>query len=90
VARTGKAVGARWGEIDLATKLWIVPANRTKAGKPHRVPLSAQAIAIIGEMRQMGDAFSADAQADGQTYVFPGGKLAQPLSNMAFLMLCGE
>jgi integrase len=82
-ARPGEVIYARWGEIDLATKLWTVPAGRMKAGKDHRVPLSARAIAILEEMKPLGDARS----AEGQAYVFPGGKLGQPLSNMAFLML---
>ena len=36
-ARTGEAIGARWSEFDLLAKLWIVPPQRTKAGKEHRV-----------------------------------------------------
>ena len=50
-----------------------------KAGKEHRVPLSARALAILQEMqahRHPDDAF-----------VFPGAKPGRPLSNMAFLML---
>lgn len=52
MARTGEVIGARWSEIDLAAKLWTVPAGRMKAGKEHRVPLSVRAIMILGEMRQ--------------------------------------
>src|SRR5207245_5478342 len=37
-ARTGEVLGARWGEIDLAAKIWTVPAKRMKAGREHRVP----------------------------------------------------
>jgi integrase len=50
-----------------------------KAGREHRVPLSARALAILAEMqphRSVDDGF-----------VFPGGKPGKPLSNMAFLML---
>jgi integrase len=36
-ARTGEVIGARWGEIDMATKLWTLLARRMKAGKEHRV-----------------------------------------------------
>ena len=39
-ARTGEIIGARWSEIDPQEKLWTVPAERMKAGKEHRVPLS--------------------------------------------------
>ena len=39
-ARTGETIGARWSEIDLAAKLWTVPAGRIKGGIEHKVPLS--------------------------------------------------
>jgi integrase len=78
-ARTGETIGARWSEFDLLDKTWTVPAERMKAGKAHRVPLSARALGILEEMqvhRHVDDGF-----------VFPGGKPGKPLSNMAFLML---
>jgi integrase len=50
-----------------------------KAGREHRVPLSAHALAILEEMQ-------AHRHAD-DGFVFPGGKTGKPLSNMAFLML---
>jgi integrase len=40
-------LGARWDEIDLREKVWIVPAARMKAGREHRVPLSDRAMAIL-------------------------------------------
>src|SRR5712691_5973282 len=46
-ARTGEVLGARWGEIDLAAKVWTVPAGRMKAGREHRVPLSDAALAVV-------------------------------------------
>ena len=45
--RLGEVVGARWSEIDLDNKVWTVPANRMKAGREHRVPLSPAAIALL-------------------------------------------
>ena len=78
-ARTGEVIGARWSEIDLLEKTWTVPAARMKAGREHRVPLSARALAILEEMQPHRHA------EDG--FVFPGAKLGRPLSNMAFLML---
>src|SRR5215467_14277405 len=50
-ARTGEIIGARWGEIDLLDKTWTLPATRMKAGKEHRVPLTARALAILKEMQ---------------------------------------
>jgi integrase len=87
-ARTGEVIGARWGEIDLAAKLWTVPASRMKAGKEHRVPLGARAIAILEEMKQLSDACTGEQSDEpAKANVFPGGKRGRPLSNMAFLML---
>jgi integrase len=49
-ARTGEVLGARWGEIDLQAKLWIVPADRMKSGRQHRIPLSDPALAILASL----------------------------------------
>ena len=73
-ARTGEVIGTKWDEIDLAKKVWAVPAKRMKAGREHRVPLSNDAVAVLEAMEK-------DRYTD---YVFPGGKDAMPLSNMAF------
>jgi integrase len=50
-ARTGEVMGARWNEIDLLEKVWTVPADRMKAGRGHRVPLSARALVILEEIK---------------------------------------
>jgi integrase len=50
-ARTGEVRLARWREIDLAEKVWTVPAERMKAKRRHRVPLSAEAVAILQAMQ---------------------------------------
>jgi integrase len=42
--RTGEVLGALWGEIDLAAKIWTVPATKMKGGREHRVPLSDAAL----------------------------------------------
>ena len=47
-ARSGETRGASWAEIDLDAKLWTIPAERMKAGKEHRVPLTPEAIACLG------------------------------------------
>ena len=46
-ARAGEALGATWEETDLANRVWTVPANRIKAGREHRVPLSDAAVAVL-------------------------------------------
>jgi integrase len=74
-ARTGEIIGARWDEVDLEDKVWLVPGERMKAGREHRVPLSSAALAIVQQMNET-------RQSD---FVFPGGKNGKPLSNMAML-----
>ena len=74
-ARTSEAIAARWDEIDLNEKSWTVPADRMKAGRVHRVPLSTAAMAVLKEVRGLDP-----------VYVFPGLKGGKPISNMAFLM----
>ncbi|MDK9697152.1 MAG: tyrosine-type recombinase/integrase [Siculibacillus sp.] len=80
--RAGEVFGATWGEIDTTAKVWTIPANRMKAGKEHRVPLTARALAILAEIAAL-------RTKDGDTtaFVFPGGRAGRPLSNMAFKQL---
>ena len=47
--RSGEARKTQWSEIDFEAANWIIPASRMKAGKEHRVPLSARAIEILRE-----------------------------------------
>jgi integrase len=69
-ARTGEVMHARWSEI--SGDVWTVPAERMKAGKEHRVPLAARALAILESLPRNGDVIF--AHADGAA-----------LSNMAML-----
>jgi integrase len=46
-ARTNEVIGARWGEFDLKTGIWTVPAERMKGRREHRVPLSGRALEIL-------------------------------------------
>ena len=73
--RTSEVIGARWGEIDLEAKEWLVPASRMKAKKAHRVPLSAAAVAELEAMPHIA----------GSDYLFPGQRGAHHMSNMAML-----
>ncbi|MBT3550263.1 MAG: integrase arm-type DNA-binding domain-containing protein, partial [Rhodospirillaceae bacterium] len=49
-ARTGEVIGARWSEVDMAKMVWTIPADRMKAKREHRVPLSDRSIEILNEM----------------------------------------
>jgi integrase len=48
--RSGEVLQAKWDEIDLPSRLWTVPAERTKSGRVHRVPLSDMAMAVLERM----------------------------------------
>ena len=69
--RSGEVRGATWAEIDKKAKLWTIPAERMKAGKEHRVPLSTRAMAILAALGPLGDV------------VFPGRDKETPLSDMS-------
>jgi integrase len=73
-ARTGEVLGTAWAEIDLEKRLWVIPPERMKAGREHRVPLSEAALAVL------------QGQSGREGPVFRGGKANTPLSNMALLM----
>ena len=65
-ARTSEVIGATWGEINLHDATWIIPGERIKAGREHRVPLSAAAISLLKKMRKI-------RQIDGDAVpIFPG------------------
>lgn len=49
--RSGEIFGAKWQEIDFKNKMWIIPKERMKADKEHRVPLSQEAIALLELIR---------------------------------------
>jgi len=71
-SRSGEVRGAQWDEIDLQRAVWTIPGERMKTRKPHRVPLSPQALAVLEE-----------AKAIRRTdFIFPNGKGAA-LSDMA-------
>ncbi len=69
-ARTGEVRGMRWRELDLATKMWTVPADRMKAARMQRVPLSSVALAILAEVRPL-DAHPFEGSEDEGTQLVP-------------------
>jgi integrase len=76
--RTSEVILAEWSEIDLDEKAWTIPAERMKAGKVFRVPLSERCIEILKRAKEI---------SSGGPFVFPGRSSEKPLSNMVFLML---
>ncbi len=73
--RSGEVRGMRWGEVDWDTAVWTIPSRRMKAGKPHRVPLSAAAVLLLRRMRA--------GQPAAAALVFPGAKVGAALSDMS-------
>lgn len=71
-ARTGEVRFATWHEIDLKQKLWVIPATRMKSAREHRVPLSADAVAVLK---------TAKVLASSSSHVFPGHKEGVPISS---------
>ena len=72
-ARSGEALGAAWSEIDMEAREWRIPAERMKAGKEHRVPLSDAAMEVLEQTRPL---------ADESGLVFPSPRGGRVMSNM--------
>ena len=66
-ARTGEVVAAKWDGVDFDSLVWTVPAERTKSGKEHRVPLSKRAVETLQTMLAVKQ----------NEYIFPGHSVAK-------------
>ncbi len=77
-ARSGEVRGAIWSEIDIDACSWTIPGTRMKAGKPHFVPLSDPALAILKHVLPL--------KKHGDSPLFPGTK-GQALSDMTLLKI---
>ena len=77
-ARSGEVREAVWSEIDLEAGEWKIPAQRMKAKREHRVPLSGRAVELLR---------AAKALSDGSDLVFPGTRYGKPLSDMTLSKL---
>jgi integrase len=71
--RSGEVLNARWDNIDLGKALWVIPAGCMKAGREHRVPLSARAVAILEALQEPRTGH----------FVFSGAGGCKPLSGAA-------
>lgn len=76
-ARPGEAAGAQWAEFDLNGAVWTIPADRMKAGKEHRVPLSAPVLKLLKALPHVN------------ANVFPGVK-GKPITTEAAMKLLKE
>jgi integrase len=74
-ARSGEARAADWREIDLEKGIWSVPAEKMKAKKEHRVPLSPAALKLLKSIERKKDT----------DLVFPSPRANRALSDMSLL-----
>ena len=79
--RTTEARAAEWSEIDMEERLWCIPAERMKASRPHRVPLSEPAMEILLYMKAINDAHPTPSR-----YVFNGQTWGKHPSEAIMLM----
>jgi integrase len=70
-ARSGEVCGATWSEINLKEKTWTIPAERMKAKKQHRVPLSDDAVKLLKNLPRLA----------GKVQVFPAPRRGVMTSN---------
>lgn len=61
MTRPIEAATARWEDIDLDNKVWVIPAERMKMKKPHTIPLTEQTLELLNKIRSM---------SDGKEYLF--------------------
>jgi integrase len=77
--RSGETREAKWSEVDAERAEWIIPAERMKAKRPHRVPLSPRCLAILEEAEAL--------RQEGNDLIFPGTKAGKALSDMTLSKL---
>lgn len=71
-ARPGELRQASWGEFDLVSGVWTIPAERAKTRKEHKKPLTEASLNILSELKQL---------TGHEAFVFPAiGARARPLS----------
>ncbi len=85
-ARTGEVLGMRWSEVDLQQAIWVVPADRMKAGREHRVPLAPAVVALLKGLLPPNPPNHLTGPG-GNAPVFPGASGGRPLSSSVMLMV---
>jgi integrase len=70
--RRNEALASTWAEFDIEAGIWTKPSANTKQKRPHRIPLSAAALTLLGEMRVEADSMRNHGIIS--PYVFPSGK----------------
>ncbi len=80
--RSGETRGAVWTEIDIDKAEWVIPSERMKAKRPHRVPLSRRCLDILAQANSL--------KSNQSEYIFPGSIVGKPLSDMTLSKLLRE
>ena len=78
--RSGQVRLAEWSEVDMDSQTWTIPASRMKSEREHRIPLSARAMEILTEARDL---------EDGSDLIFASPK-GKPLSDSTMSKLLRE
>ena len=72
-----KTIAMRWREVDFKHKVWIVPPERMKENEEHRVPLTPQALKLIGKPGALDDhVFPSPENGPAAPMWSKGGKVA--------------
>tara|TARA_B100000989_G_C19488252_1_gene448523 strand:+ start:971 stop:1408 length:438 start_codon:yes stop_codon:yes gene_type:complete len=69
---TTEKMNSNWNEIDLVKAIWMIPAERIKAGEPHNLPLSSEAINLFEKAKELGT---------GNGLIFPRSIANKPISD---------
>jgi len=72
MVRPSEAASAKWDEIDLENKVWVIPGERMKMKRPHTVPLTEQALALLQILKPFNG---------HREYIFPADRKPSEPSN---------
>lgn len=72
ITRPGEASGAKWDEINWEDKVWVIPAERMKKRREHRVPLTEQALNLLEIMKPISEHLE---------YIFPSDRAPEKPCN---------
>lgn len=75
--RSGEVLKAEWTEVNFDDALWIIPKERMKAKRDHRIPLSEKAVSILKPLYATRTS----------NLIFQGQKAGKPLSSHSMIML---
>jgi integrase len=76
-SRSGEGRSARWDEFDVEQAMWVIPVERMKGGREHKVPLSPRAVVILNQL----------SEVRLSEFVFPGQDESRPISGIALRRL---